>query len=383
MRKLKLGVVGLGRAFSAMAPAFRDPRVEVVAAADPRPEARSRFSRDFGAQAFESIELLCADPRVEVVYIATPHQFHADQAVAACSAGKHVLVEKPMALEIVDCHRMSDAAAKNGVQLIVGHSHSYDAPVLRARKLIESGAFGAVKMITALNFTDFLYRPRRPEELDTSKGGGAVFNQAAHQVDMVRLLGGGLVKSVRASTGAWDPSRPTEGAYSCLMTFEDGAFAHLTYSGYAHFDSDELCGWIGEMGQKKDPASYGMARKPLQGDEQELKASRNYGGRDFSFQDSTFHQHFGVLIVSCERADLRPLPEGVMIYADGEKHLEALPPPGIPRVEVIDELYEAVVDGRAPLHSGRWAAATLEVCLAILRSARDGKDVRLENQSGK
>ena len=46
-------------------------------------------------------------------------------------------------------------------------------------------------MITALNYTDFLYRPRRPEELDTAQGGGAVFNQAAHQVDIVRLLGGG------------------------------------------------------------------------------------------------------------------------------------------------------------------------------------------------
>ena len=59
-------------------------------------------------------------------------------------------------------------------------------------------------MITALNYTDFLYRPRRPEELDTAQGGGAVFNQAAHQVDIVRLLGGGRVKSVRAATGAWD-----------------------------------------------------------------------------------------------------------------------------------------------------------------------------------
>ena len=65
--------------------------------------------------------------------------------------------------------------------------------------------------------------------------------------------------------------------------FEDGAFASLAYSGYAHFDSDEWCNWIGELGQKKDPDAYGGARKLLlDGDEAALKSSRNYGGRDYS-----------------------------------------------------------------------------------------------------
>ena len=91
------------------------------------------------------------------------------------------------------------------MHLVVGHSHSFDAPVRRLRALIASGEFGAVRMINAINYTDYLYRPRRPEELDTAQGGGAVFNQAAHQVDMVRLIGGGQVTSVRALTGAWDP----------------------------------------------------------------------------------------------------------------------------------------------------------------------------------
>ena len=140
-----------------------------------------------------------------------------------------------------------------GVHLVVGHSHSFDAPIPRLRALVESGAFGAVRMINAINYTDYLYRPRRPEELDTAQGGGAVFNQAAHQVDIVRLIGGGRVTSVRAATGAWDAARPTEGAYAALLTFADGAFASLTYNGYGHFDSDELQGWIGEMGQQKEP----------------------------------------------------------------------------------------------------------------------------------
>ncbi len=219
------------------------------------------------------------------------------------------------------------------VHLIVGHSHSFDAPILRARELIASGAYGAVRMITALNYTDYLYRPRRPEELDTAQGGGAVFNQAAHQVDIVRLLGGGRVKTVRAATGAWDAARPTEGAYAALLTFENGAFASLTYGGYGHFDSDEFSGWIGEMGQAKQ--SY--ARKPQRfasaAEEAAFKDARNYGGAAYQApaQDNLAHQHFGTIIVSCALADLRPMPDGVMIYQNGTARLDPLPPPDIPR----------------------------------------------------
>ena len=96
--------------------------------------------------------------------------------------------------------------------------------------------------------------------------------------------------------------------------------------------------------------------------------------------DNVSHQHFGMVLVSCERADLRPLPNGVMIYADAEAKLDPLPPPRVPRVEVIDELYDAVVRGQAPLHDGRWGMATLEVCVAMLASARENRDVELHEQ---
>jgi phthalate 4,5-cis-dihydrodiol dehydrogenase len=88
------------------------------------------------------------------------------------------------------------------------------------------------------------------------------------------------------------------------------------------------------------------------------------------------------VLVSCEHADLRALPDGVMIYQNGTARLDAVPPPGVPRVEVIDELYGAVVCGKAPRHDGAWGMATLEVVLAILRSAREARDVKLEHQVG-
>jgi phthalate 4,5-cis-dihydrodiol dehydrogenase len=382
-RKLRLGVAGLGRAFTVMLPTFmRDPRVELVAAADPRAEARARFAIDFSAKTYETVEELCADPAVEVVYVATPHQHHARHAVLAARNGKHLLVEKPMALTLDDCAAMIEAARQAKVHLIAGHSHSFDAPILRTRELIASGAFGAARMITALNYTDFLTRPRRPEELDTAQGGGAVFNQAAHQVDIVRLLGGGRVKTVRAATGAWDAARPTEGAYSALLTFENDAFASLTYGGYGHFDSDEFAGWIGEMGQAKQPYARKSQKFANAAEEIAFKNMRNYGGPAFQIPaaENLAHQHFGTIIVSCERADLRPLPNGVTIYQGGTARLDPLPPPTVPRAEVIDELYAAVVNGVAPLHGGAWAMATTEVCLAMLRSSREGRDIALSGQ---
>ena len=385
-RKLRLGVAGLGRAFTVMVPTFTaDARIAMVAAADVRAEARQRFAADFSARSYETVAELCTDPAVDVVYVATPHQFHANHATLAARNGKHLLIEKPMALTLDECAAIIDAARNAGVHVVVGHSHSFDAPVRRLRALIENGEFGAVRMINAIDYTDYLYRPRRPEELDTAKGGGAVFNQAAHQVDIVRLIGGGRVTSVRAATGAWDAARPTEGAYAALLTFANGAFASLTYSGYGHFDSDEFQGWIGEMGQQKKPYT-GVSRPRFASAQEEtiFKNAHNYGGRDYRAPEprAAAHQHFGTLLVSCERADLRAVPNGVMIYQNGAARLEALPPPAVPRGEVIDELYRAVVNGETPLHDGPWAMATLEVVLGILRSARDGSDVKLRHQVG-
>jgi len=386
-RKLRIGVAGLGRAFAVMLPTFKaDPRVSLVAAADTRAEARQRFAEEFSANAYTTVEELCVDPAVEVIYVATPHQWHAGHAALAAQHRKHLLIEKPMALTLQECAAIIDAARGAGVHLVVGHSHSFDAPVRHLRGLIDSGRYGNARMINAINYTDYLYRPRRPEELDTALGGGAIFNQAAHQIDIVRLLGGGRVASVRAATGAWDRTRPTEGAYAALLTFENGAFASLTYSGYGNFDSDEFQGWIGEMGQKKTPyAGPPRHRFDNQQDEVAFKNARNYGGPDFhqSAGQDLAHQNFGTLLVSCEHADLRALPNGVMVYQNGSAQLDPLPMPKIPRVEVIDELYDEVVMGQPPLHDGAWAMATLEVLLAILQSSREKSDVRLSHQVGK
>lgn len=388
-RRLGLGIAGLGRAFMLMLPTLvGHPRLRLAAAADPRPEARARFSAEFSARAYERVEDLCADPAVDAIYVASPHQFHREHVTMAAAAGKHVMVEKPMALTLEECDAMVAATRDAGVALIVGHSHAFDAPYRRARELVAGGAFGPLRMITALNFTDYLYRPRRPEELSTERGGGVVFGQASHQIDVVRLIGGGLLRSVRAGIGTWDPERPAEGAYSAFLTFESGAFGSITYSGYAHFDSDELLGWIGEMGRPRDPAAYGAPRRLLSGarspqEEAALKAARAYGAGASPARSSegpVAHNHFGFVVASCERADLRPGPRGVMIDADEARRFEPIPPPVVPRAEVIDALIDTVFAGRPSLHGGEWGRATVEACLALQRSAREGREIALTRQ---
>ena len=388
--RLKLGIIGLGRAFTLMLPTFADhPLIAMVAACDPRSDARERFAAEFGAKVFADAAALCADPEVQAVYVASPHQFHVDHVKLAATHGKHVLVEKPMALTTDECREMIAVAGQAGIKLLVGHSHSYDLPYLHTRDMIRTGAYGRVRMINALNFTDFLYRPRRPEELDTRSGGGVVFSQAAHQVDIVRLLAGAKARSVRALTGSWDARRPTEGAYNAQIQFDDGCFASLTYSGYAHFDTDEFMGWSGELGQKRDgDFAYGRARKALLNaksvaEETEMKNRRAYGpaGSDaFRVGADVAHNHFGLVVVSCERADLRPTPQAVVVYGDDMRRVEELAPPRIPRAEVVKELYDAAVLNRPPLHSGEWGLATLEICLAILASADSGREIDLHHQ---
>ncbi|SAL59422.1 oxidoreductase domain-containing protein [Caballeronia arvi] len=391
MEAIRLGIAGLGRAFSLMLPTFlADTRVQLVAACDPRETARAQFEADFDAPALEDIEALARRPDIDAIYIASPHQFHAAHARIAASQGKHVLVEKPMALSLDECDDMIDACREAKVHLIVGHCHSFDTPYLRTRELIASGAFGDVKMIHALNYTDYLYRPRRPEELKTEEGGGAVFSQAAHQVDIVRMLAGSRATRIRAAVGNWDAARPTEGAYTATLWFENGAFATLSYNGYAHFDSDEWTGWIGEMGQTRSADEYGVARRKLSqvaSGEQEarLKAAGTYGGNAYTpaskVADARRHQHFGPLIVSCERGDLRPMPDAIVVYGDERRERIELEAPAVPRAEVIDELIAAVHGDIAPLHDGIWARGTLEICLAMLRSSAEQRDVLIGGQT--
>ena len=145
----------------------------------------------------------------------------------ALECGKHVIVEKPMALTVDDCDKMNKEADRRGLKILCGHNHSYDVPIRKMREIIRGGELGPLCMINTWNYNDFMVRPYPDFAMETSRG--VVLNQGPHQVDIVRVLGGGMVRTVRARTMTWDRSRPGEGAYTCYLEFEDGV------AGYARF----------------------------------------------------------------------------------------------------------------------------------------------------
>lgn len=379
---IKLGVAGLGRGFMLSLPSLRlDKHVQMIACAAPRQTSRDTFSNEFNGTSYANVKQLCEDPNIEAVYIATPHHLHRDHAILAAKNGKHVIVEKPLAINQVDADAIVMAAENAGIYLITGPSHSFDQPIEKARQILHSGKFGKIRMIHATNYTDFLYRPRRPEELDTKQGGGVVFSQAIHQIDVVRSLVQEEATSVFAMTGKWDPTRPTEGAYSCIINFTGGSFANLTYSGYAHYDSDSTLDWIGELGYPKDRKNFGKARAALaklscKENEAALKTNRSYGSAEVP-DPAPFAEHFGPIIVSCDDADLRLTPKGVEVWGNSTRSFYSTPPLPTPRTPVFKAMYDAVRSNKPPLQAGRWGAESLKICHAILKSAETNKIIEL------
>jgi predicted dehydrogenase len=362
--------------------------MKIAAAADTRADALAKFREKYGGQTFTSVETMCESSDVDAIYIATPNELHAQHSIAAAERGKHVIVEKPMALSIRECDAMNEAAEKHGVKLLCGHTHSFDPPIRKMREILNSGELGKLCMINTWNYNEFMYRPRMKHELAASRG--VVLNQGPHHVDIVRLIGGGMVRSVRAMTGIWDKARAHEGSYTCYLEFVDGTPATLVYSGYGFFDTAELFSWVAEGGQYRKPTTNFDVRARLRevrgpDEEEQLKEAMRFGGRregEYShiWQGERKQPFFGFTLVSCEKGDMRQTPDGIKIYGETEQREIPLSAGSRGREAEVEELYNAVVHNRPVFHDGRWGAATLEVCLAILESAAERKEIFLSHQ---
>jgi phthalate 4,5-cis-dihydrodiol dehydrogenase len=388
--KIRFGICGLGFAGSVlMAPAMNaHANAQIVAACDPNEELRTRFGAAYGIATYASLDAMLEAAALDAVYIASPHQFHCEQVLKVSAHRLHIIVEKPLTLNLEDAQRMVDAVQSAQVQLVVGTSRSHDPVIRTMRSIVQSGEVGRVAMVSCMNFTDWLYRPRRPEELDGSRGGGIIFNQLPHQIDCIKAITGQNIVAVRAVTGRLDPQRPVEGHCAALLTLDGGACATLTYSGYDHFDSDELQFWIGEGGRPKSP-NHGNARKLLKelnrSSEAEFRRTR-YGFAGALSKPAAAvnverkQPHFGLIIASCEHADLRPSPNGVLVYGNGGvSEVPAMRGNGTyGQGDTIDELHDAI-SGRAPvLRDAQWGLETVKVCLAVQRSNASGEQVMLD-----
>ena len=386
-----VGVIGLGGASGAMIPKFaKNPHFKLAAVADIDAEILERFHKDHpDAETYPDAAGLCESDSVDLVYIATPNRFHTEHARMALASKKHVLIEKPMTVEIEGAQDMIATAKRSGVLLGVNVKHSFEPRVLRLREMARTGELGQLRMINSWRFQDWLYRPRTPEELTPEFGGGILWRQGPHQFDIIRTIGGGMVRSLRGSAGTWDPARRVPGAHAAYLDFEDGTLATAVYSGYDHFDTRVLV----TPDYVEDPATHAAARRELRAapdadwEENAAREERYGGSRRRSVlpqpsQPSLGWIMGGPMIVSFDHGDVRMTPGGLTVYGDEEIREIPLGVKGEDgRDGRINTFYEAIANDRPLPADGSWGMATLEVLLAIEESGRERKEVFLKHQT--
>ena len=394
---LRLGIIGLGQAAAHIIQELRgtaDCPWILAAAADPRAHAREAFQAEFGGEVFADATELCRAAKVDAVYIATPPWMHLAHTIAAAENGKHIICEKPLALSLADCDQMVAVAARCGMKLLAGHTHSFDAPIRAIQKLVTGGEYGRLHALTSWNFNEFNHRSRLPAELAATHG--PLFNQGPHQIDIIRQIAGGMVRSVRASTFI-DGVTGIEGGYVAYLEFENGVAATAVYDGRALFDTAELFWWRGEGGQPRDPALAArrrrnfleLAKLPPSEREARLAAEKEdgrYGAADsgtapkYGKLEDRKQPFFGLLVVSLENATIRQSPDGLYLYTANGRSEMVLAHEQRGRLAELTELYDSITQSRAPFHSGAWGTATLEVCFGILESAKRHQDVPMRRQ---
>src|SRR4029453_11177091 len=390
-RRLRLGVVGIGVGASEILPQMEAmPDIQLVAAADINRRVLNTFQHRYGAKAYDSIEKLCADSNVEAVLVSTPNKFHAPHTIMAVEHGKHVVVEKPMAISLAEAEKMIETAEKHKVKLLCGHTPRSSPHIRTMRKIIESGELGRLCALHVWAYTDWMLRPRTAEELDINQGGGVPYRQGPHQINTLRLPGGGLGGRGRGTVGQWFAGRPILGYYSAFMEFEDGTPATLMHNGYGYFLASELVPWGNQNSRYPEAERAAIRKSLLDGTRNENadKEEMRIGGsqeralfRDHALPRPWVPNDLGILIAPCERGDIRQSQLGLYVHSDeGTKDVPLVGGGGPSRRGELEELYNAVVLDKPIRHSGPWGMATLEVCLAIMQSAKERKEIFLSHQ---
>jgi phthalate 4,5-cis-dihydrodiol dehydrogenase len=382
---LRMGLAGIGSVSRTVLPELEHaPNVKLAAVADVRQEPLDRCREKYGCETYSSVEAMCEDPNVDAIWICTPNMFHAEHAIIAAEHGKHVICEKPMAINLEQAQQMVDAVERNGVRYVQGHSKIFDPPVRRMREVVSSGELGRLIQLSTWEYKPWLSgQPRLPSEVDSSVGGGVLYRQGPHQIDVVRGIGGGMVKSLRGSTGRWNPAFPdAEGDFMAFLKFEDGTPATMVFNGYGYFNITELTWGIGEGGQQTRDPNQPREHRTAAVDTDEkyafaaVRADQERQAREASERHQPF---YGLTLASCERGDVRQSPDGLYVYTEEGRQEMPLETRGHGRGE-LGELRDALVEDRPTFPNQRWGMATLEVAMAIFQSSRENREIELKLQ---
>jgi predicted dehydrogenase len=242
---LKWALIGCGDiAQKRVAPALRDlPTCELVTVCRARPELAESFAKQFGAKrwAVSWPEAVAAED-IGAVYVATPVDLHAEQTITAAEAGKHVLCEKPMALNVQQCDRMIAACRANHVKLGIAYYRHFYPVIGRIKGLIRSGEIGEPVLAQVNAFEPFNPPPGDPRHWFVEKrrsGGGPMFDFGCHRIEvLVHILGPIVQTESLVSTVVH--KREVEDTATALFRFARGACGVLTVTHAAGERQDTL-----------------------------------------------------------------------------------------------------------------------------------------------
>jgi predicted dehydrogenase len=233
MSPLRMALVGVGaHVFTMHAPALRSARVQVVGVADVDLAAAERRAEEWGCPSFGDHRAMLSAIHPDAVAVLAPHPFHASIAIDCLAAGAHVLVEKPIAVDVAEADRMIDAAREHGRLLAVNLQHRTRAEVRTAHKIVQSGRLGTlqrVEMVAIWTRTARYYAQAGWRGTWRGEGGGVLMNQSPHSLDLVCHLAGQPSRVV-----AWNRTMyhaiETEDTSIALLEWPDGALGSLLVS---------------------------------------------------------------------------------------------------------------------------------------------------------
>ena len=225
--KIGFGIIGCGviADFHANALFGLPDNAVLIGVADARYESAVRFAAAKGVRAFATVDEMLACKEIDVVTICTPSGFHADVAVKAANAGKHIICEKPMAITTEQLERMTEACERNGVLLSSIAQARFTDGVQMAKQAVENGSLGRLvcaDVYMKFNRTQEYYNSSAWRGTKAVDGGGALMNQGIHGVDLLLYLAGD-VKSVYAVAKTLARDIEVEDTLSAVLEFKSGA----------------------------------------------------------------------------------------------------------------------------------------------------------------
>jgi predicted dehydrogenase len=226
-----VGIVGVGSIGRMHLRAFRDLGARVAAISSRRAEHAAQVAREEGCEATTDPEALVRRPELDLVAITSSSGSHARLAVAAIAAGKHVVIEKPMAMTAAECRQIIEAARARGVTLSVISQRRFEPVHQAVKRALDSGALGRLLLLEARcpYYRSQAYYDSADWRGTVAEDGGALMNQSIHSVDLL-LWFGGPAREVVGRTATQTHRMEAEDLALALVTFGSGALGSITAS---------------------------------------------------------------------------------------------------------------------------------------------------------